>query len=111
MGSKYTKIGKWWGNYRNEKGEKRTAEIDIVALNKTTRDILFTSCKWRNRKTRLSDLLDLKKYSELVEWKNNERKETFAFFSKSGYESNAKEYAKEHNWRLFDLEDIKKIIQ
>jgi AAA+ ATPase superfamily predicted ATPase len=110
MGAKYTKIGKWWGNYRNEKGEKRTAEIDIVALNKNTREILFASCKWRNRKTRLQDLLDLKKYSELVEWKNNERKETFMVFSKSSYESTAQEFAKENNWKLFDLEDIEQIL-
>jgi AAA+ ATPase superfamily predicted ATPase len=111
IGSQYSKIGKWWGNYKNEKGEKRTAEIDIVALNNNTKNILFASCKWRNRKTRMSDLVDLKKYSKLVEWEKKGRSETFAFFSKSGYELNAKEFAKENNWSLFDLEDMKKIFQ
>ena len=110
IANKYSKIGKWWGNYRDDSGEKRTAEIDLVALNDKTKEILFGSCKWRNRKTRLEDLTDLKKYSVLVEWKNKERNENFIVFSKSGYENNAKEYANENGWKLFDLEDLKQIF-
>ena len=36
----FTKIGNWWGHFR-EDGVRKEIEIDIVALNEDTRDILF----------------------------------------------------------------------
>src|SRR5665648_64818 len=38
----FTQWGKWWD---------KENEIDVVALNRDTADILFCECKWRNRKT------------------------------------------------------------
>ena len=111
IASKYQKIGRWWGFYRDDKGERKTAEIDIVALDKASDEILFCECKWRNRITGLSELLELKRYSELVEWKKQNRKEKFIMFSKSGFDSKAKDYAKENGWTLFDLEGLQKIFE
>lgn len=41
-GARFIHWGRWWN---------RGDEIDVVALDKDTRDILFCECKWQNRKT------------------------------------------------------------
>jgi len=45
----FTKWGKWW---------HKEEEIDIVALNENTGDILFCECKWQNKKTDRSVMED-----------------------------------------------------
>jgi len=80
----FTKIGNWWGHFR-EDGVRKELEIDIVALNEDTRDILFAECKWRNKKVGIATYHELREKSRFVEWHNNNRREYFALFSKAGF--------------------------
>ncbi|NMB40247.1 MAG: ATP-binding protein [Parcubacteria group bacterium] len=72
----FERIGRWW-----KKGE----EIDIVGVNKKTKEIIFGECKWSDSPVDKSVFYDLKRKSMEVEWNNKERKEYFILFSKSGF--------------------------
>lgn len=85
-------IGRWW---------LKEDEIDLVALNENTKEMLFCECKWQTKKTSLKTLFELKEKAKLVDWHNSERKEYFALFSKSGFEEELKGKA-----LLFDLNDL-----
>ena len=102
---KFTKIGKQWGKFKGEKG-KNTYEIDIVALNDKTMQILFAECKWRNNVNASKLLQKLKEKANYVEWHKNERKEYYAIFAKS-----FKNKVKERNVFCFDLNDIEKLLK
>jgi len=93
----YTRIGKWW---------HKDKEIDIVALNENTNEILFCECKWKNRKTDLSVIEELLEKSKFVDWNNDIRKERFAVFSKSGFTKDVEIYAKQKNLFLFTLDEL-----
>ncbi len=101
----FTKIGNWWGYYR-EQGIRREIEIDTIALNEDTKDILFTECRWSNKPVGIKTYRELKEKSERVNWFNDERREYFAIFSKSGF----KPELKNKDIILFDLKDIKKSL-
>lgn len=84
----YNKIGKWWNN--NE-------EIDIVAINENSKDILFGECKYTNRVMDVDILNELEKKAKLVEWNNNERKEKYILFSISGYTERLKDLSQKRD--------------
>ncbi len=98
----YTRIGKWW---------HKDKEIDIVALNENTKEILFCECKWQNRKTDVSIIEELLEKSKFVDWSNDKRKESFAVISKSGFTDGAKDYAKGKSVFLFTLEELEEIFR
>jgi len=89
----FTKIGKWW--YKDR-------EIDIVALNEQSKQILFCECKWSENVNAEKILKELKEKAQHVEWHKNERKEYYAIFAKS-----FRNKVKEENVFLFDLENLK----
>lgn len=91
---KFTKIGRWW---------HRDKEIDLVALNTQTKDILFVECKWQDRVRANKILQELKEKAEHVQWYNGKRKEHYVIFAKS-----FKQKIKEPNLLLFDLQDLEK---
>ncbi|MEW6069341.1 MAG: ATP-binding protein [Candidatus Thermoplasmatota archaeon] len=100
----FTKIGKWWGTYRDkETGERKSVEIDIVALNEETKEILFGECKWQDKVDGEKILQTLKEKSEFVDWNKNKRKEQYAIFAKSFRKRAKKCYC-------FDLKDIYKSL-
>ena len=95
-------IGRWW--YKDE-------EIDIVALQGDEKKILFGECKWTNKPIGIKIIKELEKKAAKVGWKNKERREYFALFSKAGFGKNAVDYAeKNENWLLFDLDDLTRIF-
>ncbi len=99
----FQKIGPQWGRFKGEKG-KNTYEIDIVALNESTKEILFAECKWQelvNPEQIMKELMEKTKY---VEWNNEERKETYAIFAKS-FTKKISEYEGKKAY-CFDLKDI-----
>ncbi len=100
---KITNIGQWWS--------RRGDEIDIIAANKHTKDILFCECKWRNRKIDYDVVEDLKRKASLVKWYNEKRKEYFMVVSKSGFTKNCLNKMSEENIIYWDLKDIKNIIE
>ncbi|MDI6887296.1 MAG: ATP-binding protein [Candidatus Thermoplasmatota archaeon] len=99
------KTGKWWGYYR-EKGERKTAEIDIVGLNEKKKEICFGECKWQDRVNAERVLSELKNKSELVEWNKGKRKEYYALFARS-----FKSKIREENTHCYDLQDFEKSIE
>ena len=101
-GSNYNKYGKWWGSYREE-GERKVQEIDIVALNEKTEEVLFAECKYE-KSVNASDVLDsLKKKAGLVEWKR--KSERFVIFAKS-----FSKRSEEKGVKLIDLKELEKIF-
>jgi AAA+ ATPase superfamily predicted ATPase len=102
----FTKIGNWWGHFR-EDGVRKEIEIDIVALNEDTRDILFAECKWLNKKVGINTYHNLMEKSTRVEWHLDKRKEYFALFSKAGFTPELKK----ENVILFDLKEIEKHLK
>ncbi|MCL2311904.1 MAG: ATP-binding protein, partial [Firmicutes bacterium] len=95
----FLKIGRWWGNNRKTKSEE---EIDLVAFNKNK--AYFVECKWRNQKTGIRELNDLKRKSELFnEFTNN----IYVLYSKSGFDKELIELVKNDSTvMLYDLDDI-----
>ena len=84
--------GRWWD--RNE-------EIDLIALNSKTNEILFGEVKWSNKPVGTNIYEDLKKKSQRVEWGKKKRKEYFALFSKSGFTPDMEKMAKKEKVYLF----------
>jgi AAA+ ATPase superfamily predicted ATPase len=57
----FERIGRQWGNIQRKQKGKNTYEIDLVALNESSKEILFVECKWQvltdnNAKRILNDL-------------------------------------------------------
>lgn len=97
-----TKIGRWWGYYR-ENEKRKEIEIDIVALNEETKDILFCECKWRDKVDAEKIFEDLKKKTSFVNWNNEKRKDYYAVI--------AKNFSKRtENALCIDLKDLEKIL-
>ena len=67
-------VGRWW-----QKGE----EIDVVALNDKTGEILFCECKWQNNVDGSRLLRNLKEKAEHVSWRERGRVEHYCIFAKS----------------------------
>ncbi len=70
----YSRLGRWW---------HRDMEIDLVALNEQSREILFAECKWQDRVNAERVVEELFEKSRHVEWNSEGRKESFAVFAKS----------------------------
>lgn len=98
---RYTRIGKWW--YKDE-------EIDIVALNENTKEILFCECKWQNKKIDTGVLVGLLDKVKSVEWNYNTRKEYFMVVSKSGFTEKAEKFAKQNDFSLFTLKELEELF-
>ncbi len=99
------KIGGQWGTTTKEK-KTTSYEIDIVALNDQTKEILFCECKWQDKVNAKKILEELKEKVKYVQWHNDKRKEYYMIFAKS-----FKEKIKEKNLMLFDLKDLEKIFK
>lgn len=84
----YNKIGRWWNN---------SEEIDIVAINENSKDILFGECKYTNKLMDIDILNELERKAKLVEWSDENRVEKYILFSISGYTNKLKEVCKKRN--------------
>ncbi len=97
----FNQIGKWWGNNSITKSEE---EIDILTFTNDKENAFFAECKWRNEKTGLDVLEDLKRKSKLLKQFKNKY---YGIFSKSGFKKILLETAQqESNIYFFDLDKI-----
>ena len=97
---KATRIGKWW---------HKEQEIDIVAINENTKEILLAECKWKNNVKPEKILKELEEKAKNIEWNKNKRREIYTIFAK-----NFKEKIREYNNKkvyCIDLKDIEKYIK
>ncbi|MEA3294938.1 MAG: ATP-binding protein [Euryarchaeota archaeon] len=93
----FTGIGSWW---------HRGNEIDIVAINDITKEILFCECKYTNKKVNTGIYLNLRDKIRYVKWGGSGRKEIYCLISKSGFTQNMKKLAARDDVLLFDLKDL-----
>ncbi len=96
----FTKIGRWW---------HRDKEIDIVAMNEKTKEILFAECKWQNKVNAKNLCKELVEKSRHVIWNNEERQEYFAIFARS-FSKRLDEFEGRKVY-CFDLEDMEKVLE
>ena len=92
----FTRIGKWW---------HKEQEIDVVAMNELSREILFMECKWQDLKQKeagkiLAELADKSRY---IQWNNDNRIEHFGIL---GRKIENKEELRSRGFLVFDLEDF-----
>jgi AAA+ ATPase superfamily predicted ATPase len=71
------KVGSWWD---------KDAEIDLLALNDESGEILFGECKWTEQPVGVDVLQHLYAASRRVRWHNDSRREWFAIFSRAGFQ-------------------------
>src|SRR3989344_1602210 len=100
----FSSIGNQWG-----KSNAGAYEIDLIALNEAKKEILFCECKWKEKVNSLEVLKELKEKTSFVVWNKENRKESFAIFSKSF----SKKISKFNGRRVycFDLKDIEKLLK
>ena len=101
----FEKIGRQWGNIHGKQKGKNSYEIDLVALNESSKEILFVECKWQvltgnNVKNILNDL---KEKSKSVSWNNEERNEYFAVVARK---IENKVELRKNGIMVFDLDDL-----
>ena len=101
----FERIGRQWGRIKDTPKGKNTYEIDIVALNNGTKEILFVECKWKNVNENDAGkiLADLKEKSCFVKWNNDVRKEYFGLVAKK---IEGKEHLRDKGFVVFDLDDL-----
>lgn len=95
---KFSRIGSWW---------HKENEIDLVALNEDTEEILFAECKWQEVPVKTKVIEQLIEKSGLVNWRK-QRNEYFMVISKSGFTGESKEFMKDKGILYLDLTDIEK---
>ncbi len=108
FGKRFNRIGKWWGWKRKEE-RRETLEIDVVALNEKTREILFAECKWRSRVNAEKVCKELAGKTEYVQWHNEKRKEYLAVFAKS-FSKRISEFEGRPVF-CFDLKDLESFLR
>ena len=90
-----TRIGRWWD---------KTEEIDILALEERTGDMLYGEVKYSKKKVGPEIIDELKRKSEKVRVKAK-RNESFMIISRSGFTKKLMDM-KEKDILLFDLKDF-----
>jgi AAA+ ATPase superfamily predicted ATPase len=89
--------GRWWN---------KTGEIDLVAINSRTNEIIFGEVKWSNKPVGTNIYEELKRTSQAVDWGKQDRKEYFVLFSKSGFTPAMKAKAKKERVYLFHKDKL-----
>ncbi len=100
----FTKIGKEWGKIPKTRD---VYEIDVVALNEQTKEILFVECKWKDNVNPEEIMINLIEKSKYVKWSIEKRKEHYAIFAKS-FSRKINEY-KGYKVYCIDLKDLEKL--
>ncbi len=93
---KFSRIGRWW---------HKDDEIDIVALNEGTKEVLFVECKWKHLDHRGASRVigSLKEKAKRFRWNNEKRKEYFGIMAKKIED---KEKFRKMGYQVFDLDDF-----
>ena len=102
IGSSMVEIGKWWGKNKNKDKGNDMEEIDIIGKDTLNRHI-FGEVKYRNRKTGIEVLNELKRKSTLFPFSDV----IYIIFSFNGFENDLISLANiEKNLVLVDSHDM-----
>ncbi len=102
---RFESIGPYWGKMRRD-GKRVEFEIDAVALNERTGEIMFCEFRWGRNVDAKKTLAELRKKALHVDWGGKGRREYFAIFARS-----FREKIVEPDLLLVDLEDLKRIFE
>ena len=105
---KFEKYRKYIGHIRKNK-ERKTFDIDILAINDKTKELLACECKWQSRVNAEKIAKELEEKVRYVDWHNKERKESFAVFAKS-FSKRIRSYEGKRVY-CYDLKDLEKILR
>ena len=97
---KYSTTRNWW---------HKDKEIDIVALNEETKEILFAECKWQEGVDAQKTMQELYEKAGYVEWNKEDRKEEYALYAKTFTRKISSYKGKKTN--CYDLKDIEKALR
>ena len=89
------RIGHWWS---------KNQEIDIVALNQESKDVLFGECKWTQKPIGIDVLKSLYGKVQQVKWHREQRREWYVLFSRAGFQKALIDRASQPN--ADDLYDV-----
>ena len=93
------KIGRWWD---------KNQEIDLIGFDDKNENILFSECKWSNKKVGINILKNLFEKSIFLNYLFENSKKHYVLFSKSGFTDNLLEHAaKTKNIYLYDINTLK----
>ncbi|HJH29409.1 MAG TPA: hypothetical protein C5S51_06910 [Methanosarcinaceae archaeon] len=100
-----SQIGRQWGKIKGAPKRQNTYEINIVALNSDSKEILFIECKWKNLslKQAANILCYLQEKSKFVGWNNDKRAEHFSIIAKNITDKDA---LRAKGFLVFDLDDM-----
>ncbi len=101
---RFQKLGRQWGKIPMAPKGQNEYEIDIVAMNDDTREILFCECKREGSEVDIDVYRKLVEKAGYVKW-HHDRKEYFALISRSGFTERMKEEAQMKGVLLLTLED------
>jgi len=101
---RFQKLGRQWGKIPMAPRGQNEYDIDIVAMNDDTKEILFCECKWESGKVDIDVYRSLVEKAGYVKWQD-ERKEYFALISRSGFTDRMKKEAQTKGVLLLTLED------
>ncbi len=101
-GFEHAHVGSWW--YKD-------IEIDIVAIDKEGKKILFGEAEWRNRKMDVSDYTKLKEKTKYVQHGLSNFKCYYALFSRKGFTKGLEGLAKKEGAMLFSIDEIIKLLE
>jgi len=101
----YHTVGRQWGKIKGAPKGQNTYEIDIVALNSDSKEILFVECKWKDLSLKQAEdiLIDLEEKSNFIDWNNDVRKEHFGLIAKT---ISDKDILRARGFIVFDLDDF-----
>ncbi|MCD6464654.1 restriction endonuclease, partial [Candidatus Woesearchaeota archaeon] len=105
----FTRIGRQWGKIKNKPKGENTYEIDILAINEKTKEILAVECKWKNKVNAEKIAKELVEKLSFVDWHKDKRKESLAIFAKS-FSKKIQSYDSRKVY-CFDLKDLERIVK
>lgn len=102
MSHRFDEWGRWW--YKDN-------EIDLVALNEDEGEVFLGECKWSENKVDEEVLRNLERTSDHLRWGEEDRKEVYGLFSKSGFTEELEDISRSRdNLELYDLKDIERLL-
>jgi AAA+ ATPase superfamily predicted ATPase len=96
----FSEVGRWWY------GED---EIDLVGLGPADERILFAECKWTAQPVGRSLVDSLRDTAANVKWGSDDRRETFALFSRSGFVDGLADEV-DTEWSLLGLAELDDLL-